>query len=210
MSLTDGIASLKVFEIRGEPGTFVALSHCWGTRAHFVLDSNSLIQLLGGMDLNGLPPTFRNTVNVTRALGYRYLWIDSLCILQGSYDSWGNESSKMQEYYMNAILTIPLDDMEGGHHGFPDRHRLSDESVFAVPFFSVSGIDESGMLTPTSPDNEFVYLSHKRSPALAEILVDIWSNLARHSKKISSLRVPFIMRVQDFVGGVKSIEGLRA
>ncbi|KAH8754510.1 hypothetical protein BGZ57DRAFT_717563, partial [Hyaloscypha finlandica] len=67
--------------------------------------------------LNGLPPTFRNTVNVTRALGYRYLWIDSLCILQGSYDSWGNESSKMQEYYMNAILTIPLDDMEGGHHG---------------------------------------------------------------------------------------------
>ena len=210
MSPTDDLPSLKVFEIRGEPGTFVALSHCWGTRARFVLDSNSLIQLLGGMDLNRLLPTFRNTVNVTRALGYRYLWIDSLCILQGSYDSWGNESSKMQEYYMNAILTIPLDVTEGGHHGFIDPHRLSDENVLAIPFFSVSGIDESGMLTPTGPDNEFVYLSHKRSPALAKILVDIWPNVARHSKKISSLRVPLIMRVQDFVRGVKNIEGLRA
>jgi hypothetical protein len=100
VSPTDDLPSLKVFEIRGEPGTFVALSHCWGTQARFVLDSNSLIQLLGGMDLNRLLPTFRNTVNVTRALGYRYLWIDSLCILQGSYDSWGNESSKMQDYYI--------------------------------------------------------------------------------------------------------------
>jgi hypothetical protein len=74
----------------------------------------------------------------------------------------------MQEYYMNAILTIPLDDTEGDHHGFPDRHRLSDETVLAIPFFSVSGTDESGMLTPTSPDNEFVYLSHKRGPTLAK------------------------------------------
>jgi hypothetical protein len=125
------------------------------------------------MDLNGLPPTFHNAVDVTRALVYRFLWIDSLCILQGSYDSWGNESSNMQEYYMNAILAIPLDDTESGHHGFLDRHRLSDENLFAVPFFSISRIDESGMLTPTSPDNEFVYLSHKRGPTLAKILVDI-------------------------------------
>jgi hypothetical protein len=71
VSPTDGLASPKVFETRGEPGTFVALSHCWGTQARFVLDSNRLIQLLDGMDLNGLPPTFRNTFNVTRALGYR-------------------------------------------------------------------------------------------------------------------------------------------
>jgi hypothetical protein len=116
----------------------------------------------------------------------------------------------MQEYYMNAILAIPLDDTEGGHHGFLDRHRLSDENLFAVPFFSISRIDESGMLTPTSPDNEFVYLSHKRGPTLAKILVDIWPNVAGQSKKISSLRVPFIMRIQDFVGSVKNIEGLRA
>jgi hypothetical protein len=101
---------------------------------------------------------------VTRALGYRYLWIDSLCILQDAYDDWDNSSSKIQEYYMNTILTIALDDTGGDHHGSLDRHRLSDENVFAVPFFSISGIDESGMLTPTSSDNEFVYLSHKRSP----------------------------------------------
>lgn len=126
----------------------MALSHCWGTQARFVLDSDSLIQLLGGMDMNG----------------YRYLWINSLCILQDAYDDWDNDSSRMQEYYMNAILTIALDGTKGDHNGFLDRHRLSGENVFVAPFCSISGVDGSKMLSPTSSDNEFVYLSHKRSP----------------------------------------------
>lgn len=148
MSPTDDPASPKIFETHREPGTFMALSHCWGTQARFVLDSDSLIQLLGGMDMNG----------------YRYLWINSLCILQDAYDDWDNDSSRMQEYYMNAILTIALDGTKGDHNGFLDRHRLSGENVFVAPFCSISGVDGSKMLSPTSSDNEFVYLSHKRSP----------------------------------------------
>jgi hypothetical protein len=55
------------------------------------------------------PQLFAMLSKVTRALGYRYLWIDSLCILQDAYDDWDNDSSRMQEYYMNAILTLALD-----------------------------------------------------------------------------------------------------
>jgi hypothetical protein len=146
---------------------------------------------------------------VTRALGYRYLWIDSSCILQDAYDDWDNDSNRMQEYYMNAILTIALDDTKGDHHGFLDRHRLSDENVFVVPFCSISGVDESEMLLPPAHIMNLCICLTREAPALAKVLVNIWPNVAGHSKKIYSLRVPFIMRIEDFVGIVKNIDSLR-
>lgn len=111
-----------------------------------------------------LPPTFRDAVRVTRALGHRYLWIDSLCILQDSFDDWDIESSRMRDYYKNAILTIAADDTEGDHDGFLDRHRFSDKNAIAVPF-RVSKADEKGKLNSTLSDNRFVYFSHERREA---------------------------------------------
>src|SRR5450756_2862489 len=67
----------KVLETGREPGSFVALSHCWGSKTRFVLDSKNLRHRLCGMALDTLPPTFRDAITVTKGLGYRYLWIDS-------------------------------------------------------------------------------------------------------------------------------------
>ncbi|KAF7532425.1 hypothetical protein G7054_g7944 [Neopestalotiopsis clavispora] len=55
---------------------------------------------------NSLPNTFRDAIEVTRQLGVRYLWIDSLCIIQDDENDWKQESSKMVEVYQNAYLTI--------------------------------------------------------------------------------------------------------
>lgn len=35
-----------------------------------------------GIEINTLPKTFQDAVEATRRLGVRYLWIDSLCIIQ--------------------------------------------------------------------------------------------------------------------------------
>jgi hypothetical protein len=43
---------------------------------------------------------------VARRLGARYLWIDSLCIVQDDLEDWRNESSLMYEVYKNALCTI--------------------------------------------------------------------------------------------------------
>jgi hypothetical protein len=53
-----------------------------------------------------LPKTFKEAVFVTRQLGIRYLWIDSLCIVQDNEEGWQKESSKMQSGYRNSYLTI--------------------------------------------------------------------------------------------------------
>ncbi|CAE7186803.1 HET domain protein pin-c2 [Pyrenophora teres f. teres] len=53
-----------------------------------------------------LTKTFQEAVQTTRALGIRYLWIDSLCIIQGDPDDWAREASQMSLVYQNALITI--------------------------------------------------------------------------------------------------------
>jgi hypothetical protein len=98
----------RVLKTGREPGSFVALSHCWGSKSRYILDSETLRERLRGMTMTSLPPTFRDAIIVTRGLGYRYLWIDSLCILQDSYEDWDNKSGKMLDYYVHSRLVSPL------------------------------------------------------------------------------------------------------
>lgn len=56
--------------------------------------------------MSSLPPSFRDAVIVTRELGIRDLWIDSLCIVQDDLDDWRKESAEMGRIYGMSFLTI--------------------------------------------------------------------------------------------------------
>lgn len=43
---------------------------------------------------------------VSKYLGYRYLWIDSLCIIQDDHQDWQRESGRMADVYSNADLVL--------------------------------------------------------------------------------------------------------
>ena len=64
-----------------------------------------------------MPQTFAEAVAVVRGLEYRYLWIDSLCIVQDSTTDWEIESSKMCDYYWNSALTIAAADSTDSSKG---------------------------------------------------------------------------------------------
>ena len=85
---------------------YIALSHCWDGAIPTVLNEGNLDVLKSGIGLEDLPRTFRDAVSVARFLGARYLWIDSLCIIQDSYLDWEREASRMKDVYRNALLTI--------------------------------------------------------------------------------------------------------
>ncbi|XDG08864.1 hypothetical protein ABKA04_008479 [Annulohypoxylon sp. FPYF3050] len=53
-----------------------------------------------------LPRTFQDAVIITRQLGFQYLWIDSLCIVQDSELDWSSEAMIMGEIYANSTCTI--------------------------------------------------------------------------------------------------------
>lgn len=59
-----------------------------------------------GVAISALYKTFREAINLTRRLGVRYLWIDSLCILQGDAADWEREAPTMCQVYMSAYLTL--------------------------------------------------------------------------------------------------------
>ena len=63
-----------------------------------------------GFSLQSLPRTLRDAVQVTRDVGLRYLWVDALCIVQGtddlSHSDWASEVRHMDRVYSNAHVTI--------------------------------------------------------------------------------------------------------
>jgi hypothetical protein len=124
---------VRAFETKGQKGSWVALSHCWGRIARFVTETATLQQRTEGIALSELPETFLDAVIITRKLGYRYLWIDSLCILQDSRQDWMVESRRMQEYYSGSVLTIASDLASGDHESFLD-HRRSPTKWLKIPF----------------------------------------------------------------------------
>ena len=75
---------VNLIETHDQSGRYVNLSHCWGsiTKQPLKTKKGSIKGHLNGIAFKMLPKTFQDAVTVTRAIDIRYLWIDSLCILQ--------------------------------------------------------------------------------------------------------------------------------
>jgi hypothetical protein len=114
-------------------------------------ETGTILQRTAGIDFLTLPKTFQDAVIITRRLGLRYLWIDSLCIIQDSISDWEEESSSMGQYYRNAQFTIAA---AGAH----------DSSVGCFLPRPYSKIPQA-TLTHTSAEGEFCSISIGASSA---------------------------------------------
>ncbi|KAI8633306.1 HET-domain-containing protein [Xylariaceae sp. FL1651] len=86
---------------------YVALSHCWGKMEHpFCTTKDTLNDRMNGINVSAMPRTFQNAVIIVRSLGLRYLWIDSLCIIQGDEEDWAKEAADMSNIYRYCHLLI--------------------------------------------------------------------------------------------------------
>jgi hypothetical protein len=55
-------------------------------------------------------------------LGFRYIWIDSLCIIQDDAEDWEVQSALMSEIYQNAVLTLAATSSTGDNEGCSPRN----------------------------------------------------------------------------------------
>ncbi|KAK5663275.1 hypothetical protein OQA88_3702 [Cercophora sp. LCS_1] len=98
----------------GKPEPFVTLSYVWGQEnpddEPYVTDRVNIMTRIGRGGLEGtfnkLPRTLQDAIKLVARLGYRYLWIDSLCIVQDSHTSWQLNSQAMHLVYGNSLFTI--------------------------------------------------------------------------------------------------------
>lgn len=74
-----------------------------------------------------LPKTFQDAITFVRRIGVRYIWIDSICIVQDDSADWQRESAKMASIYANSFLTVAAtksaDSKEGCFAVIPNRQR---------------------------------------------------------------------------------------
>jgi hypothetical protein len=97
---------LSLLETHEMSATYVALSHCWINRDILKTTKANLTDHLSSIAYHLLPPTFQEAIMVCRWLGEKYLWIDSLCIVQDDPVDWEEQASKMDTIYENAFFTI--------------------------------------------------------------------------------------------------------
>jgi hypothetical protein len=117
---------------------YIALSYVWGNAVPFTLrkadiafssDStptfeNSYVSL----DRNSLPQTIQDAMFVVATIGKRYLWVDSLCIVQDDLEDLNHNLHCMDRIYSAAELTIVAaggEDANAGLQGlYPGSRHL--------------------------------------------------------------------------------------
>ena len=87
-------------------GRYAALSHCWSKHDIITTTQATFVSRLQRIPFQDLSKTFQDAVLVTRQLGLRYLWIDSLCIVQDNEMDWRREAGRMANIYNGAVVTI--------------------------------------------------------------------------------------------------------
>jgi hypothetical protein len=113
---------------------YAVLSHCWGgvdipaktTRAN--VDKYFI-----SIDIETLPKTFQEAIEISRALQLRYLWIDSLTIIQHDLPDWQCESAKMAAIFRNATITISASSAENSTQGCGIGNHLPSSIQFTLP-----------------------------------------------------------------------------
>lgn len=97
---------------------YLALSHPWGDPPHYCTYPDNIDEHRDGMPLGNLPRTFRDAINVTRSLGFEYLWIDSLCIVQGPLGDFDTEGKRMEDVFSHAHCVLAACSATGQEDGF--------------------------------------------------------------------------------------------
>ncbi|KAK8022914.1 heterokaryon incompatibility protein-domain-containing protein [Apiospora marii] len=89
---------------------YATLSYCWGppeyARHQFLLTSETKDRLYNGISMEDLTPVVRDAVITCRTLGFRYLWVDALCILQQDTADWEEQSYEMQKIFTGSGICI--------------------------------------------------------------------------------------------------------
>ncbi|KIW49260.1 hypothetical protein PV05_10954 [Exophiala xenobiotica] len=114
----------------GRAGKYIALSYCWGdgVKPEVKLMKSTYDALLRRIDEERMFRTHQEALQVARELGFQYLWIDAICIIQDSLEDWQIESAKMTQVYGNAELTLVA-----GRNGDSTKGFINNPVVPAMP-----------------------------------------------------------------------------
>lgn len=137
---------------------YLSLSHCWGATKFLTTTRATLDAFKISLPINRLSNTFKDAFFATLNLGFQYIWVDSLCIVQDDPEDWKRESSVMHEVYRNASCNVSASGFINGQKGFILNQRCIDPSPLLVRLGHRSPIVENSNLR--NDHEKSYYLMH--------------------------------------------------
>ncbi|CCF34787.1 TOL [Colletotrichum higginsianum] len=179
------IRVIQTNTISDEARKYMTLSHCWGKEAFVTLTverfdkfTNDGIPWSNSSSGNGISSNqnFIDAIKITQKLGIRYLWIDSICIIQEDEEDWAVEAKIMHKVYRYSYCNLAAVDSKnclgglfrGRKHGVlpatydprGSSHRLSgrkwriltsdlwDKDLLGSPLYTRGWVFQERMLSP--------------------------------------------------------------
>jgi hypothetical protein len=133
---TKGFFPTRIVHIRGPGdlvledggdvcGRYLTLSYEWGQTKKYLTSTENVANHYASIPFGALPKTLLDAVHVTYRLGFRYLWIDALCIIHDSPEDLQKEISQMGSIYEASTITVFAeagDDADAGLSVSRDPH----------------------------------------------------------------------------------------
>ncbi|KAH7068427.1 heterokaryon incompatibility protein-domain-containing protein [Paraphoma chrysanthemicola] len=175
--------SVRLVVAVGQKASYICLSHCWGGVQPLKTTNDNLPDHLRSIPWVTIPKMYQDAILVARKLRIRYLWIDSLCIVQDDFNDWVRESAVMGDIYERAILTISATSAPNCHSGFIESGQ---SECYVLEGVNCDGKPYAYAISPGSYGS---LLSH---PWVSEIRQKKWPLLDRawaFQERILSTRV---------------------
>lgn len=158
LKLRDGHAILFDTAEQTLKEPYATLSHCWGKEKFTVLTPATMSMFREGVPIDSFLPTFRDAMLTAQKLGISFIWIDCLCIIQGTSD-WDIEAGRMCDVYTGGLINF------GASHGSSPRagcfvQRDPEKIKKRVIYWQPTGDQEQHLyeiFTPETPKQDTSY-----------------------------------------------------
>lgn len=128
-----GPEDVRLHKSGHQKARYVCLSHCWGNGPVIKTTKQNLSSFRLPIPWQELSRTFRDAIDFAYRLGFIYIWIDSLCIVQDSAEDWRHEGGRMDSIYANASLTLAATrSMDSTQGCFSSSRSINKSRKFSV------------------------------------------------------------------------------
>lgn len=130
----DRVTGVRLIDTSDVEGIYVCLSYCWGTdRQASMTTTANRNEYRRAIPWQELPSTISDAIKLCYRLGYEYLWVDSLCIVQDDDQDWLRESSNMAGIYSRSALTLAVH-CDDASESFLQKRLLDTEQWSDGPY----------------------------------------------------------------------------
>lgn len=127
----------------GAKPPYLALSYVWGATLQPELTKATLEQrsVKGGLAELCIPQTVLDAIHLAKMMGYRYLWVDALCIVQDDISIRHHQIAQMYNIYQSADVTIVAAGGSMSSHAITgvssDRGPFPAQDIAGLPFMKL-------------------------------------------------------------------------